>query len=79
MPDFFIAGNRTVLKLPVKTSKSLTHENRAPKSEFGSDPEIEMFFLITHEISKLDRFIYFIYCLSTKVDILLKFRMPYNH
>ena len=40
-----------------------------------SDPESEIFFLITYEISKLGSFIY---CLSTKVDILLKFRMPYN-
>ena len=75
---FSIAGNRPVLKRPHSTNKSLSYENRDPKSSFVSDPESETFFLITYEISQLGRFLYFIYCLSTKVDILLKFRMPYN-
>ena len=29
---FFIAGNRPVLMLPQRTNKSLTNENRDPKS-----------------------------------------------
>ena len=67
---FVIAGNRHVLKSPPWASKSLTHNNCAPESE--------IFFLKTSEISKLGRFIYFLYCLSTKVDITLNFRVPYN-
>ena len=52
---FFIAGIRPVLKLPHSTNKSLSYENRGPKSLFVSDLESEMFFLITSEISKLGR------------------------
>ena len=55
---FFIAGNRPVLKLPHSTSKSLSYENRGLKSLFVSDPESEIFFIITYEISKLGRFIF---------------------
>ena len=82
VPDFvlhacysFIAGNRPALKLPHTTNKSLSYENRGPKSLFVFDPESGIFFLITYELSKLGRFIC---CLSTKVDIPLKFRKPYN-
>ena len=75
---FIIAGNRHILKSQVRANKSLTHENRAAKSLFVSDPESEIFFLIDSEISKLGRFTHFIYCLSTKKDILLNVRVPYN-
>ena len=70
---FFITGNRPVLKPPLSESKGLTHEHQAPKSKFVSDPESEIFFLIDSETLKLGRFIYFIYCPNTKVDILLNF------
>ena len=75
---FFIAGNRPVLMLPHSTNKSLSYENRGPKSLFISDPESEIFFLITYEISKLGRFIHFIYCQSAKVTSLLNFLGRYN-
>ena len=75
---FSIAINRPVLMLPLGTKENITHENCAPQSQFFYDPENEIFFLITSEISKSGRFVHFIYCLSTKVDILLNFRVPYN-
>ena len=44
---FFIAGNRPVPMLLPRASKSVIKENRAAKSSFVSDPESEIFFLIT--------------------------------
>ena len=44
---FFVTGNRSVLKLPHSTNKSLSYENRGPKSLFVFDAESEIFFLIT--------------------------------
>ena len=52
---FFIAVNRPVLMLPHSTNKSLSYENRGPKSLFVFDTGSEIFFLITYEISKLGR------------------------
>ena len=61
---FLIAGNRPALKLPHSSNKSLSYENCSAKSLLISDPDSEIFFFITYEISKLGSFIYFIYCLS---------------
>ena len=49
-----------------------------PWALFVFDPESNMFFSITSEISNLDLFIFFISCQSTKVAILLYFRKYYN-
>ena len=62
---FFIVGNRPVL-MPIRIL-------------FVSDSESEIFFLITSEILNLGRFAYFIYGQSTKVTVLLSFRMPYSN
>ena len=70
---FFTPGNRHDLKQPPRASKSLAHENRPV-----SDPESEIFFLITSEIQNLGHFAYFIYCQSSKVTVLLNFQVHYN-
>ena len=58
---FSITVNGPVLMLPHRANKSLTHENCAPQSKFIYDHENEIFFLISSEILKSGRFVYFIY------------------
>ena len=77
-PDSYIVVNRPVLMLPARAERNLSHENCAGRSLFFYDPVNEIFCLITSEISKLGRFVHFIYCQSTKVAILLNFRAYYN-
>ena len=67
-----------VVMLPLRTEWSVPHENFAFQSLLFYDPENGIFFLITSEISKLGHFVYFIYRQSTKLDIILNFRVPYN-
>ena len=50
----------------------------APRSLFIFDPENEIFFSVTSEISNLDLFIFFIPSQSTKVAIVLYFREHFN-
>ena len=64
--------------LPPRNIKIITDEFYAPQSLFFYDPENEIFFLITSEISKLGLFVYFIYCQSVKAIIPINLRVPYN-
>ena len=55
-------SNRQVVTLLSRTNQSRSNEIRPLKTLFIFDPEIEIFFAITPEISKLGCFINFMYC-----------------
>ena len=76
---FFIAGNRPVLMLYyVVLTRVFQTKIAQLKVNSSLILRVKYFFLITSEISKLGRFVYFIYCQSTKVTILLNFRVSHN-
>ena len=70
-------SNRNVV-IPLHRSTTLSNENCAPKTRLFYDPENEISFAITSEISKLVRFVYFMYCQRNKITILLISRVHYN-
>ena len=71
-------SNRTAVIHLHTTNQNHPNESCAPKTLFVYDPENEIYFAITSEISKLGRFIYFKYYQRTKITILLNFRVSYN-
>ena len=55
-------SNRPVVRLLLRTNQSHLNEIRAHKTPFIFDPEVEIFFATTREISKLCCFVNFMYC-----------------